>query len=68
MNLAIHARQLATQINTGLKRWMFAPGGIHTLTPSADQGSVEITSAAWRTRSWQHRVLDRVARALRWAL
>jgi cardiolipin synthase len=32
------------------------------------EGSVEITSAAWRTRSWQHRVLDRVARALRWAL
>ena len=32
------------------------------------EGSVEITSSAWRARSWPHRVLDRVARALRWAL
>jgi len=32
------------------------------------EGSIEITAAEWRGRSWQHRLGDRVARALRWAL
>ncbi len=32
------------------------------------QHSVEITAAAWRTRGIGHRLLDRTARALRWAL
>lgn len=32
------------------------------------EGSLEITAAEWRRRSWSHRVGDRMARALRWAL
>lgn len=32
------------------------------------EGSVEITGAQWGTRPWGHRLLDGVARALRWAL
>jgi cardiolipin synthase A/B len=32
------------------------------------EGSLEITAAEWRRRSWAHRVGDGVARALRWAL
>ncbi len=31
-------------------------------------GSREMTIEQWRTRSWQHRLLDTCARALRWAL
>lgn len=31
-------------------------------------GSLEITAEMWRTRPWSHRLVDRVARALRWAL
>lgn len=30
--------------------------------------SREITIEAWRQRTWSHRILDRTARALRWAL
>lgn len=32
------------------------------------EGSVEITQAQWGERTWGHRLLDGVARALRWAL
>jgi cardiolipin synthase len=32
------------------------------------EGSVEITAAMWRQRTMWHRITDRVARALRWAL
>ena len=31
-------------------------------------GSTEITMDAWQQRTWWHRMGDRVARALRWAL
>lgn len=31
-------------------------------------GSIEITAAQWRERTWSHRLLDRFARAMRWAL
>ena len=43
MNLILRAaKQLASEI-TSATRWMFAPGGTHTITPAADEGSAEVT-------------------------
>ena len=41
--VAIHARQLSTEILNTTDRWMFAPGGVHTITPAAGEGSAEVT-------------------------
>lgn len=42
-SLALHARSLATEITSATDRWMFAPGGVHTITPMAGEGSAEVT-------------------------
>src|SRR5262245_18441619 len=38
----LFAKQLATAL-TAVGRWMFAPGGTHTITLGADRGSAEVT-------------------------
>lgn len=40
--VAIRAKQFASEINASDK-WMFAPGGVHTITPAAGEGSAEVT-------------------------
>jgi hypothetical protein len=41
--VAIHARDLSSEVKNVTDRWMFAPGGIHTITPAAGDGSAEVT-------------------------
>lgn len=41
--IALHAKQLTSEISNPTGRWMFAPGGIHTITPAAGEGSAEVT-------------------------
>lgn len=40
--IPLFARQLVSEIGSAIGRWMFAPGGIHTITPAADRGSAEV--------------------------
>lgn len=41
--LPIHARQFSSEVTSATDRWMFAPGGVHTITPAAGEGSAEVT-------------------------
>jgi hypothetical protein len=40
--LKLHAREFVSPV-TSATRWMFAPGGQHTITPAAGEGSAEVT-------------------------
>jgi hypothetical protein len=40
--LPIRARQFSTEVSAG-QLWMYAPGGVHTITPQAGDGSAEVT-------------------------
>lgn len=41
--VAIHAKQFSMEVSSATDRWMFAPGGVHTITPAAGEGSAEVT-------------------------
>jgi hypothetical protein len=41
--LILRAKQFVSEIASATERWMFAPGGVHTITPAADEGSCEVT-------------------------
>ena len=41
--LPLRARQLSSNTTDSYGRWMYAPGGVHTITPGAGAGSAEVT-------------------------
>lgn len=41
--LILKARQFVTEIGDSLTRWMFAPGGVHTISLVASEGSATVT-------------------------
>lgn len=42
-SVALQARDFASEVRDASDRWMFAPGGVHTITPQAGDGSAEVT-------------------------
>lgn len=41
--VAIRAKQMSSEITSANDPWMYAPGGDHTITPGAGDGSAEVT-------------------------
>ncbi|NJL18806.1 MAG: hypothetical protein HC901_00315 [Bdellovibrionaceae bacterium] len=41
--VALQARDFSSEVKSASDRWMFAPGGTHTITPAAGEGSAEVT-------------------------
>lgn len=41
--VALQARDFSSEVKSVSDRWMFAPGGVHTITPGAGEGSAEVT-------------------------